>query len=78
MDVDYVFTVTGISGNNSIEQKSFRVNNISGKKKLELTEGYAEKYSLILLGSEITYSSIEYILEAQVTMCNPTQDYQVR
>jgi hypothetical protein len=34
--------------------------------------------SLILLGAEITYADIEYLVEAQLTLCNPTNDYHVR
>lgn len=63
--------------NEVIGHKVFRINNISGKSQLQISDGQTDKFSLVLLGGDQIYVNMEYILEAQVTMCRPTQDYHV-
>lgn len=75
--VEYIFNVTATSFQNDEEmEKVFHIDNIKGDPKL-LIEGRSEMFSVNLIGGQVAYADLEYILDAQVTTCYRTQDYYV-
>ncbi|XP_035449617.1 uncharacterized protein LOC118275670 [Spodoptera frugiperda] len=73
--VTYIFNVTATTYRDKVgTQKEFRINNIKGDSKL-LMEGRSEMFSITLLGGQLAYSDIDFILEAKVTTCYKTHDY---
>ncbi|XP_048486229.1 uncharacterized protein LOC105382408 [Plutella xylostella] len=73
--VDFKFTVTGSSHGVTSDPKTFHIDNSAGDSKLQHVEGRADLFSISLLGSQVAYADVEYVLEALVTMCTPTEDY---
>ncbi|XP_052756384.1 uncharacterized protein LOC113519771 isoform X2 [Galleria mellonella] len=73
--VEYIFNVSEIEPNSDTDEpKSFNIDNTQGDQKLTM-EGRTDKFSLILVGSQDTYVDMEFVLDAQVTSCQATQDY---
>ncbi|XP_059053383.1 uncharacterized protein LOC131847751 [Achroia grisella] len=73
--VEYTFNVSEINTNGHKEvPKSFNIDNSQGDQKLTI-EGKTDKFSVILLGSQVVYVDMEFIIDAQVTSCEMTQDY---
>lgn len=40
-------------------------------------EGVNEQFSVLILGSDVMYVDVPYVVEAHVTPCKPTHDYYV-
>ncbi|KAH9629637.1 hypothetical protein HF086_003107 [Spodoptera exigua] len=73
--VTYIFNVTATTYRDKVgTQKEFRINNVKGDSKL-LMEGRSEMFSIILLGGQLAYADIDFMLEAKVTACYKTHDY---
>ncbi|XP_049877651.1 uncharacterized protein LOC126374919 isoform X3 [Pectinophora gossypiella] len=74
--VNFIFNITAIDqGGETSAPKSFHIDNTQGEQKLDLVEGRAEQLYMVLVGGQLTYSDVPYVLQAQVTSCAPTQDY---
>ncbi|KAJ8714012.1 hypothetical protein PYW08_007632 [Mythimna loreyi] len=73
--VKYLFNVTAKTYNEEIgTQKYFEIDNSKGDPKL-LIEGQSDMFAIELLGGQLAYADIDFILEAQVTTCFRTHDY---
>ncbi|XP_053613608.1 uncharacterized protein LOC128677059 [Plodia interpunctella] len=71
--VDYTFDVSEV-GQDEAETKTFHIDNTRGDQKLHI-DGRNDMVSVILVGGQQTYVDVEFELEAQVTVCFPTQNY---
>ncbi|XP_075983192.1 uncharacterized protein LOC142981280 [Anticarsia gemmatalis] len=72
--VNYIFNVTATSNDTESVEKSFHIDNMQGDQKL-LIEGRSDKFSIVLVGGQLAYADIPYMLEALVTTCVKTHDY---
>ncbi|XP_063539398.1 uncharacterized protein LOC134748538 [Cydia strobilella] len=73
--VDYKFNVTASNSDGEETTKTFHINNVKGDQLLENLEGRTDMLSIILVGGEETYADVEFMMDALVTTCHPTQDY---
>lgn len=78
-----MFYLSGISDEGVLgDTNSFAIKFTDEKSapKLDLGAGSVsdEQFSVLMLGPDITYADMTYLLEAQVTPCKPTNDYYVR
>lgn len=78
-----MFYLSGISDAGVLgDTKSFAIKFTDDKSapKLDLGAGSVsdEQFSVLMLGSEVTYADLTYLLETHVTPCKPTNDYYVR
>nr|XP_049704755.1 uncharacterized protein LOC110373458 [Helicoverpa armigera] len=73
--VNYIFNVTASTYNNDeVSEQSFSIDNSQGDSKL-LMEGRSDLFSIVLLGGQVTYADIDFVLEAEVTSCFRSHDY---
>ncbi|CAB3249121.1 unnamed protein product [Arctia plantaginis] len=73
--VNYIFNVTAsFPDSDEVMDKSFNIDNIQGNQKF-LIEGRSNMFSVVLVGGQMTYTDLDYMLEAQITTCFKTQDY---
>ncbi|CAB3245847.1 unnamed protein product [Arctia plantaginis] len=73
--VNYIFNVTAsFPDSDEVMDKSFNIDNIQGNQKF-LIEGRSNMFSVLLVGGQMTYTDLDYMLEAQITTCFKTQDY---
>lgn len=75
--VNYIFNVTAAGPDSGeVTEKTFNIDNIQGNQEL-LIEGRSNMFSVVLVGGQMTYADLDYILEAQIITCFKTQDYYV-
>ncbi|XP_063627930.1 uncharacterized protein LOC134799458 [Cydia splendana] len=73
--VDYKFNVTASNSDGDETTKTFHINNVKGDQLLENLEGRTDMLSIMLVGGQETYADVEFMMDALVTTCHPTQDY---
>lgn len=77
--VNYTFNVTAVSvedEDEEVTEKMFNIDNIKGDQKL-MIEGRSDMFAISLVGGQMTYADLDFVLEAQVTACFKTYDYYV-
>ncbi|KAJ8723936.1 hypothetical protein PYW07_007916 [Mythimna separata] len=73
--VKYIFNVTAKTYNDNVgTEKQFEIDNSKGDPKL-LIEGQTDMFAIELVGGQLAYADIDFILEAEVTTCYRTHDY---
>lgn len=79
--MNYIFQISGKNKKDIMsDMRSFTVKfqDANSEPKFNIDgAGIDKQFSVLMLGSDLTYVDVQYEVEAHVTPCKPTNDYYV-